>query len=121
MEETPDFIRDMNIERKLIEKGYNKFNSELINSPKDFMANNPSEICKAALTQDANYDYILDLRVRDFGNNSIEHRRKHIENLRKELAEYESYLTDEPFPCANLWIKEIDELKEVLEEISSTF
>lgn len=121
MEETPELMRDREIEKKLIEKGYPMFNSEIINSPKDFMANNPMGICKSVLTENASYDYLLDLRVRDFGAGSIESRHKRAENIRAEFGKYKEYLSNKPFPCANLWLEEIEELKVIIEEISSAF
>ena len=96
------------VNQELQEAGYLAINSSRF----DKIADIPTKEISTAITTNANYSYLLDLRDRDKLEDSNKKRYERLELLRKELE----YVTRDggEFPGSHIWNEELDELEFVL-------
>lgn len=96
----------------LANNSFPKINSSLLSSPG--YINNDSLENSLLHSEEATYDYILDLRERDLTINALTKRQKNIEKYINDHNVIKSYLNESPFPGATLWLQEIDSLLKIL-------
>jgi DNA topoisomerase-2 len=87
-----------------------RINSSLLSSP-GYTKNEELEYL-ILQSENASYDYILDLRERDLTTTSLQKRQANLEKHKKEYNIIINYLQEQPFPGMSLWLQEIDKLIE---------
>lgn len=86
---------------------YPKINLSLLTSPM-YVSNDKLEYL--LLNEDANYDYILDLRERDLTKFALATKKISRDKHNTERTKILEYLNETPFAGASLWRQEIDNL-----------
>ena len=92
--------------KTLSDHKFPKINSGLLNSPG--YTNNDILENKLLQSEDATYDYILDLKERDLTKTSLQKRKNNCDKHKLELNYINKYLDEKPFPGSSLWLQEID-------------
>lgn len=98
----------------LADNKFPKINSGLLTSP-GYTSNDSLEQ-KLLHSEDATYDYILDLRERDLTKLALQKRYTVCDKHKADLLVVNNYLSEKPFAGSSLWLQEIETLLEKLKK-----